>query len=203
MPIWRVERGSDSPIQALSLSCCSRFRRQELPSWPKPASPSIPSSSYRRCQVRTVSSSMNKTFATAAQLMPLLRSSSAFARRPSRRSTDPSRASSIRSRLASASRNPARIISRSEFVQPSRAREFSDIHRVRVYIPHLQVPYPGFVLAFSASDVGIVDPRLRASINIGQAESPGCMAGVLSLNNPSIKHAKFLTKLARYSRNFV
>jgi hypothetical protein len=49
--------------------------------WPKPASPSIPSSSYRRCQVRTVSSSMNKTFATAAQLMPLLRSSSAFARR--------------------------------------------------------------------------------------------------------------------------
>src|SRR3712207_7833824 len=50
----------------------------------KLASPSIPSSSYSRCQVRIVSSSSSKTLATAAQLIPSSNKTSALARRARR-----------------------------------------------------------------------------------------------------------------------
>ena len=110
-PAWRVVRGSVPAIQAASLACCSSSRRQALPSSPKLARPSMPSSSKRRCQVRMVSSSTNSTRAIALQLMPSSSSASAFARRARRWAAEPSRANSIRSRRDAWSRTPERIIS--------------------------------------------------------------------------------------------
>src|SRR5882757_8336313 len=43
-PTSRVVRGNVSPIQSVSLSCCSAVNRQLPPSWPKLARPSMPSS---------------------------------------------------------------------------------------------------------------------------------------------------------------
>src|ERR1700731_1902938 len=69
----------------------------------------MPSSSYSRYQVRAVSSSNNRTFATSPQLIPPSNNTSALARRASRCATEPSRARSIRSLRDSGSRKPARI----------------------------------------------------------------------------------------------
>ena len=52
--IWRVERGKVAATHAFSFSCCSPFSWQALPSWPNHARALIPSSSYRRHQLRTV-----------------------------------------------------------------------------------------------------------------------------------------------------
>src|SRR6188768_4295916 len=132
-PTSRVVCGKLSVTQVFSRSCCASFRRHALPSWPKLTRPSIPSSSYRRYQVRIVSSSNNNTCAMALQLIPSSSSTSAFARRARRWGTDPSRASSIRSCRDSLSRKPPRIIPQVESPSQTLARPNADFQGVRVY----------------------------------------------------------------------
>jgi hypothetical protein len=55
--------------------------QRALPSQPKLARPSMPSSSYSRHQLRTVSPSSNKTLATSPQLIPSSNNTSALAPR--------------------------------------------------------------------------------------------------------------------------
>src|SRR5215472_7991935 len=109
-PTSRVVRGSVAVIQAFSVSCCSSLSRQTPPSWRKLAKPLSPSSSYRRYQLRIVSSSSSRTFATVSQLMPSSSRTSAFARRARRCAADPSRASSISSLRDFGLRNPRWIM---------------------------------------------------------------------------------------------
>src|SRR3954468_21239679 len=145
-PTSRVVRGSVSVIQAFSRSCCASLKRHALPSWPKLASPSIPSSSYSRCQVRIVSASSSKTLATAAQLIPSSNKTSAFARRARRCAADPSRASSIRSCRDAVSRKPGRIIRPVESGSGRLARGDADSQGVEVYQGRGGTKYNNFLL---------------------------------------------------------
>ena len=155
-PTSRVVRGKLSVTQVFSRSCCASFRRHALPSWPKLTRPSIPSSSYRRYQVRIVSSSNNTTCAMALQLIPSSSSTSAFARRARRWGTDPSRASSIRSCRDSLSRKPPRIIPQVESPSQTLARPNADFQGVRVDIKILRFLVRGHLNA--VVDVGVALP---------------------------------------------
>src|SRR5271170_5547793 len=125
--MWRVERGRVAFTQAFKASACSAFIRPELPPTSNAVRPSIPLCPNTPCQPRIVSSSHRKNSATSCQLLPASRSTRALARRVTRQTIEPSRASAIRAFRSSSLRKPPRITRRSESRQPQHASDFSRI----------------------------------------------------------------------------
>ena len=94
---YRVVRGKVSPIQAFNWASCASLSNEAPPPNSNRDKPSTPDVANRSRHSRTVSSSSKRASATFSQLQPLSSSKIALARRATRCSAKPFRASAVRS----------------------------------------------------------------------------------------------------------